>query len=469
MGKRNLIIVTVLFLCIFFAWTRERTRHFIGHHDWDNAVWVSAAKNYQRYGLIETKLQQVTTPYETEAGKWSTYTTHPPGISLITYVGLEFLGDTEFASRMLPIMTSLLAAALLYRLSHRLYGEQTAPLTLFFFGFMPIMVYFNAKIGHEQYTLPLILLTLNLIVKPSRYQLIAYGLIGFMGGFISWGWYFFVACLVLYTWREQRSLRSIQFLLVGTTLAFLCLGSLYVIQAGAITQLWHAFWVRSANTMAVPITLTGWFSLMVTRLLWLPTPVVLFFAIIWLWQHKPAIEVVPALSATLYGLVFWQGNYKHDYWLYYLFAPLAMWGALGFYRTLLRFEKPPQRLWAGLHGVLLVLFLVGSYRWSVGLFNVDVIPRRYEWGIKANQATELGEVVVTNLEDNGPHIGYYAQRDVIFGGMLGTVLDPARPPEWGFYIYCLDEDETPPVQLLDFPHTVDADKASVCYLVDLIP
>ncbi|MCP5303645.1 MAG: glycosyltransferase family 39 protein [Pseudomonadales bacterium] len=468
MNKKDWGIIILLLLCIFGVWTQQRTRPFIGHDDWDNIIWVSAAKNYQRYGIIDTKLAQILNPYPTSDENWVINSHHPPGISLITYASINAFGDSEFVARMTPIWASLLAAALLYRFTRQLYGNEMALLALFFFGFTPSMVYTSAKIGHEQYTLPLMLLSLNLLLRPSHYRQQTLIFIGLAGGIISWAWYLFVGLVGLYSWRNFKSLKNIQGLGVGTAISLCLLGILYITQSDSIAQLWDGFMNRTANTSDYPVNWVVILNL-VTRFFWLPTPVVTLFALLWLRTNKPSLEAIVALTALIYNAVFWQASLTHDYLLYYLFAPLSIWGALGFHQLLYRYGRPPQRLWGIIHVVLLGLFLLGSYRWSSRLFANDVIPRRYEWGIQARHATEEGEIIVTNLVASGPHISYYANREVLFEKAPEEVFNLEHPLTWGFYIYCVDQGDKPAEQLMEYPYTIDQNKNIICYLVDLNP
>ncbi len=475
---RKLFIVVLLLLVITIAWTRQRTRHFIGHHDWDNATWVSVAENYQRYGLIDTQLAQIVNTYPTSHDDRVINQRHPPGISLITWVAIETLGSSEFAARLPPIFASLIATALLFTLARRLFDTDTAILSLFFFSFTPVMIYFSAKIGHEQFTLPLMISTLILYQQhptASQHQLPLFGL-GFIGGTISWAWYLFAGLLSLHAWNYRR-LKPIQGLIIGTVCGAIALTLVGLWQnPDYFTTLWDAMLARSTtSSKSIPtITLKAWLLIVGTRLLWMPTPIVTFFATVALWMQSRGrlhsmieftLLAIPAGVTIIYDLVFWNGTYIHDYYLYYLFAPLSVWAAVGFKSILYAYGHPPKPTWRLLFGVLLVLFLVGSYRWSLALYTEDTATQRHDWGIAAHQATVPEEIVVSNLPYLGPHIGYYAQRRVLYEQTPEIVMNPDRPLEWGFYIYCFEEGEPAPPWLADYIYSVDIE--SFCYLVDL--
>lgn len=472
------MLLALLLVAITAAWTRTRTRHFIGHHDWDTVTWVSVAENYQRYGLIETRLQQISTPFRTDKEHWTTYQTHPPGISIITYFGIELFGNTEFTARIPPILASLVAAALLYLLARQIYGTETAILGLFFFGFTPVMIYFSGKIGHEQFTLPLMLAGL-ILYRRQKTPHTTLLLISIVGGFIGWMWYLFAGLLGLYTLRRYKwgGVRQTWSIWTGTAVAGFGIIALYLWQnPDHFQELWDAATLRVANTNNEPITLSKWILMIGSRLLWLPTPVVTLFAILALIQiQRGKLNVstehnllfIPALVTIIYGAVFWQATYIHNYYLYFLFAPLSIWGAVGFWYLRHVHGRPPKPIWRLVFSILLIAFLVGSYRWADALFTTDLGEQRYTWGISAAKATQPGEVIVSNLPKYGPHVGYYARRSVSYEIEVDQVISSTRPASWGFYIYCVKEDDPIPQWLNDYSY--EFDDIGICYLIDLIP
>jgi 4-amino-4-deoxy-L-arabinose transferase-like glycosyltransferase len=479
MSRRTLRLITLLFLAVAFAWTRDRTRPFIGHHDEDDVNWVSAAENYRRYGLWETRLQPIMNPVRVPRQAWSVNQHHPPGISLITYAGLELFGSHEFAVRMVPLAASAVAAALLFRLARRWYGTSTALLGLFFFAFTPLMIYYSAKIGHEQYTLPLMLLTL--ILYPRRLSpsakaggglpIVLFAL-GLGGSFISWAWLLFLALLALYTLavHGRRGLRRSWPLWAGGVGGAVGIIALMAWQQSTFAStLRGAFEERTTNAAGASISLSAWLRTVPPTVLWLPTPVVTAFALLGLHHHRWTADrgllAVLALTGAIYSLVFWKATYYHDYLIYYLVPPLCVWASVGFQKALYAYGQPPKLLWRGALGLALVTFGISSAHSAARLFATDTFSQRYLWGITAARATGPDEVIVTNLPEIGAHLGYYARRSVQDGIPPDQVISDTRPAEWGFYIYFQRRDQGPPAWLDSF--TYQYDRASGCYLIDL--
>jgi 4-amino-4-deoxy-L-arabinose transferase-like glycosyltransferase len=483
----DLILVSLLLVVITFVWMQERTRHFIGHHDWDNVYWVTAAVNYERYGLIDTRFGQILTPYETSRENWGYNLHHPPGISIITYIGWELFGQSEFTARLSTILASLLTLALLYALAKRLYAKQVALLSIFFFGFTPLMIYFSAKIGHEQFTLPLMLLALliyqNWQRHPEKKQLLGLAFLALIGGFISWAWFLFLAGLGLHSLiygKKQRVIALWPVWAGGIAGGVILLLMMIWQQPDFLAELKDAFLIRAANSEKDPITPATWLLMVAPRLLWLPTPVVTLFAIaglrkIFFKKRAPSLEndslfLIPALVAIVYCGIFWQATYIHDYLIYYLIASLAVWAAIGFWEILYAYGNPPKPTWRLIFYSMLGLFLIGSARWTTSLYEVDIIPERYEWGVAIRNATTSQEIIAVNLENEEPHVGYYAEREIHYKVLPEDIFENAQNNQWGFYIYCEEKGTPPPTWLTAYPYEYDLlGDDTDCYLVDLKP
>lgn len=483
MSKKTLLLATLLLLLAAFAWTRNRIRHFIGHHDWDNVTWVVAAENYERYGLLETRFQQIINAYPVSKEDWTAYSNHPPGISFITLISQNLFGASEFAARLSPIFASLLAAALLFLIARKLYDEDTALLALFFFILMPIMVYYSAKIGHEQFTLPLMFMMIILyrywLIQPSAKLLGYMAVLAILGGFISWAWYLFLGILAFHVWWWHKNFFSIWHLWpvwVGATFSLLILISSNLwYDANYLQQLREAFLIRTVNEgNEKSINILQWIIVAGASFLWLPTPVVTILTLYSLKKslkrfatpHK-SVLMLAIITGLAYALIFWQGTYIHDYYIYYIAAILPITAAIGYQSLLYQYKKNPPKTWKYLLSTLLLLFIVGSIRWSISLFTKDIGEQRYTWGILAGQQTEPGEIILSNLPDYGPHISYYARRKVIYEIEPEQIVQSTHPKNWGFYIYCVAE--TADFNPENFPASYTYDDTAKCYLIDLKP
>lgn len=476
MSRRTLTFAALILFATALAWTRDRARPFIGHHDSDSIYWIAAAENYARYGLWDTRLQQIVDPVALPRAEWDVSRHHPPGISLITAAGIAVFGSSALAIRLVPLGASWIAAALLFRLAQALYGDAVALLALAAFGLTPLMIYYSAKIGHEQYTLPLMLAALLVARRDQTRPGLPAAIfaLGLVGGFISWAWFLFLALLAAYILktRGRRSVMRLGALWAGGIAGGIGLLALFAWQmpdfAGVLAE---AFTQRAANSNQLPVTLAGWLRTVPPTLIWLPTPVVGTFAILGLRRRARGagrgLLVVPALTALIYCLVFWQATYYHDYLIYYLVPPLCVWASVGFLRVLHAYGQPPRPLWRAALALVIVPLLASSLRGAQRLYTIDTYPERYTWGQIAAAATRPDELIITNLPVSGHHIAYYARRALRDGVPPEEVLSPARAADWGFYIFFQKRNIPLPEWLQSLAYQYDP--AGNCYLIDLKP
>lgn len=74
-------------------------RPFTGHHDFVGAFNSQMARNYLRYGLLATKLGQVTNFGTVAPGAFSFHTHHPPGVPLFLALVYRLFGEHEWVAR----------------------------------------------------------------------------------------------------------------------------------------------------------------------------------------------------------------------------------------------------------------------------------------------------------------------------------------------------------------------------------
>lgn len=74
-------------------------RPFTGHHDFTGAFDSLMVRNYLRYGLIQTKLGQVTSLGGVRPENFSYHTHHPPGVPLLVAAAYKIFGEHEWAAR----------------------------------------------------------------------------------------------------------------------------------------------------------------------------------------------------------------------------------------------------------------------------------------------------------------------------------------------------------------------------------
>jgi 4-amino-4-deoxy-L-arabinose transferase-like glycosyltransferase len=460
---------------------RNRTRPYIGRHDWANIdCCLAVARNYQRYGLIASRLAQNKTPYDAPPEERTYMHTSAPLRSVLVYFALEIYGDNAFSPRFAALMASMIGTACLFTFTRWLHGTRTATLALVFFAFTPMLVFYSAKLEPQVFGLPIIMLTLMLYwqwtrTRTRRYWA-AFLVLGLVGALTTRRWYFMVSFLAIHAlvFQGLSGLLQLRPIWVGTALGGLSwLGLGLWGQTGFLDGLFGGF-VRRTSTNPIEPT-PNWGGVVASNSIVMLTPTLVFLAGagIWsLWRQKrlfsrdSTLTMLFLIIVLAYNGLFWQSTYHHEFSILLVLISIAPLGAIG-YRHLLYSSGPPQRAWRAAMGVVLLTFFVGSLHWSIS-FHHMLSPEYYQWGRLINSVTHPGEVAATNVYNIGPYFSYYAERKVIFEVEPGDVFPASQIPDLGFYIYCGGDSQLSPSlesAISRLPHEYDSN--TKCFLIDL--
>src|SRR4030042_4900810 len=94
-------VVTIFLLSYKLNWP------FWGHHEFNGVYYGTIAKNYLRYGIINTRGAQVNNLYPTEKTNWSFHQNHPATYPLLIATVFRLFGTTEASMRMVSILASV--------------------------------------------------------------------------------------------------------------------------------------------------------------------------------------------------------------------------------------------------------------------------------------------------------------------------------------------------------------------------
>src|SRR3989344_2554478 len=107
-------------------------RPLAGQHDWNSVFFGNAARNHVRYGLLTTKLGVVTNVGYFPQENLSYYTHHPILMPLLLAGSMRIFGITEWAIRLVPIISATVLIYFLFKLVQQLWDAKTALLSTFF-------------------------------------------------------------------------------------------------------------------------------------------------------------------------------------------------------------------------------------------------------------------------------------------------------------------------------------------------
>ncbi len=403
---------------------------WVHSYDANGALFSTAARNYLRYGLRATRGGQVVNAGQLAPERFRFYAHHPPGLSLTIAASFALLGEAEWSARLVPVLFTLAAAALLYLVARRLAGPWAGLFATLVFVVQPMVVFYGRMPDHEAPAACFALLLTWLYLRWADRERGArwLGLLcgaAFVG--VWYGWVVFVVpwLLVGYHWLARR--RGWAWLLLpagAATLASLSVVGHVAVVEGGLGELWGAL-AHRFGSQAGDRGVEGAFGLsdfLYRQYVYFMTCfslgaglVCLLYAGRW-WRRGRATRLLLA-ALTAFGLLnvvgFRQGAYVHIYYQFYLAAPLAL--ASGLVLEGFRAESATRRWKRWLLALALVVIVAESLaklQWFA--------PEHPDFADQVRMAdavrgeTHPGErvLVVWGLRSSFRQLVYYADRDI---------------------------------------------------------
>ncbi len=427
--RHGTLILTLVFLMSAGILSYHVTDPWIGHYDYNGAVFSNAARNYLRYGYGVTRLGVIWDVGVVRPEEFEYYTHHPPLLPILVSFSLAVFGWHEWAARLVPIIFSLGSLALVYLLGVALGRRRLGLLAAFFFALLPMNAYFGRMVDHEAVTNFFALASVVSYLgwhRTSRAGLLALSLATLALGMASgWPAYYLAAILplhhVLVARRGRRSGKILWYPLIAMAMFAVFVGHVAILRGGhGIQDLMRIFTYRTSlseghylGNVHGPITVGSFLRLWIERVNLLFTVPVLLLALLALWdlvaRRRAEIFSDPLLPPLLllFGLthmaVFTQGAYEHDYWAFYCAAPLALLAAGGL--LTLREGGANVRVLA----VILFLFTIAAIPRILNLYQPEFDADDVAEGLMVKAHTRARELILSNHEYWLPN--HYSNRD----------------------------------------------------------
>ena len=442
-GGRRRLLVSTSFALIFISGLCLRcnsltTRWSGGPRSFNGAFYSIIARNYLRYGFLESRFQPVMDTFP-DPENLRYYLHHPPLLGLLTACSFRFLGESELSARILPILFSAANLLLVFLLIRGPWGTQTALLGMFFAAFFTMAAFYGPQVEVFGSMVLFFILASYMCYRrwlsTSDRRGLGLSLALFaLAMATAWTGYLTLLLVAIETTRRRKGLRHyLRCLLPYIALAVSMFG-LHLLGIWSVTgNVLGGEWVPSLlfrlniGTRAQAYTfslleyavrikgyLVGYFGL--------PALIVAVVGTVSLksrGQHqnedsRRALVLNLAVLGCLYPIVFTNASYIHDYSVLNLVPLLALLAAVGTARlldTLARWRKP------------LGYLCVGAICLSHALLNVRVLTymrsqgqsdRYYELGDYLKRHTRAGEVVLTSFGRKIEY-DYYTDRKIIPG------------------------------------------------------
>jgi 4-amino-4-deoxy-L-arabinose transferase-like glycosyltransferase len=357
------------------------------HNGWGGAFYSNIARNYLRYGYLETRLAPVVSTGDLPREERRYYVTHPPFIGLSLSLSFRLFGEREWAARLVPLLFSLGSMLLLYRLGCRLHSKELGLVAAALFSFTPYGILYGAHVDPQGPPVTFFGLLLLIAYEERRPLVGAAALV--LGAGFDWPIHYLAGLLALDAWysRKQERRWSVG-LLAGsflTAASFLVYARVVAahpshqyLQASTAESFlfWSGIRVERDRIPGRPITFPTfgeWLKRMASHLDSLYTLPLLalaaFGAAATGFRGRVPPLWIPLLWGVIHILLFPLGAFVHDYWSMYLAPGLSLAAALGLLRVGQYFPRRRIGVVAASATAMCVFLL------SAGIHRVDSLPR----------------------------------------------------------------------------------------------
>ncbi|MBI2310127.1 glycosyltransferase family 39 protein [Candidatus Collierbacteria bacterium] len=453
-NKKIIGICLVIFAAVMISpWLN---RPFTGHHDFTGAFDSLMARNYLRYGLIQTKLGQVTSLAGVQPENFSYHTHHPPGVPLLIAAVYKIFGEHEWAARAEFAAFGLGSVYLLFLLGKNFSGN-TGWQAAVLMSSTILFIYVSVMPVYESPALFLMLIQFYgfcRFTETGRKRYLALMTAGAFGGYIiAWVTYFAAPILLVNEIRIRRW-KYIRLLLtfIGAGAGFFGLhlwhtkiltGSWFGGGLGAIFL--HRLSATEETDPRYAFNLVSYVTTIARRIFdFYGWPILiaagLGSAVIttdktrknerWLWY----VLLGTALSLPI---VFRNYVFVHDYLLFYFSPILGLSAAVGINTILGRLvPKFDDGRWVpavvATAGLALAGYLSTKIVWQDLRSSLEWYEASKIIGERLRRTTKPGQMILvmnTKLYDQEMQMQYYADRPILFpvngvGSKATGGLDP---------------------------------------------
>src|SRR3989344_5745034 len=427
------LTLVVLFILSFFILSNNLDKPFVGIHDHNGARFGNIAKNYikfwgeSKFGPIEQK--NIDGSFD--------YYTHYPSLLPLTIAGFyKIFGVSEFVTRLVPVIASVLTISFLFLFSINLWGYKVA---LFFTLFMiatPMFRYFGKNPVHEILVGLFGVLTFYgisklLIGDKSKRIYILIFIASILSVLSGWGGYFVFPGVMYSFWKIKRK-KKICFGYIAI-MVFLYLGHFaytkYLTESIWGGGLYEALLYRSSNlsqefgVMEFINRLRLWSTTLFTiSLLACASTIVFSFKGNRL-KHKPILFFL-LIFGGIYPLVFSNATYQHNYFIYNLLPVVSLCASLSIYAISSYFKKEFLYSFIRLIVVGAIYFERASFISSLQSSNQDNLAKDagQEINLKVGQNQTILVTPAQYLYSRHPFLHYYGERTFVSEGYSNWIL-----------------------------------------------
>lgn len=427
------VLLSLLATVLMSPWI---PRSFTGHHDFVGAFNSQMARNYLRYGLLTTKLGQVTNFGTVTSSAFSFHTHHPPGVPLMLAFSYRLFGEHESVGRATFALFALGSTMLIFLLIADTTTIAAGAFATLLSITTPLFVYTSILPVYEAPALFLMLLQIycfkRWILTGKRTHLVLV-VVGAIVGYVT-AWVTYMTIPILIADRVlSRSSKGLRVLLILFLFSILFFG-LHLAHTKLLTGDWFGgglrdiFLRRTGLTpepnQAFSYTTIKYIDMLVFRLKNFYGIPLLTVSVIGLVRaivdrkKKKSRRLLFLLTGIALALPVLFRNYVfvHDYLLYYTTPLVGMTAAVGIASLVNRARSIG----------LLEDTRVASVVAAIALVGITAVATRLTW-------KDLWESI--HWDETSPIIGGYLRSTTTSGQSILIVNQPLKEEEMNLQYY----------------------------------
>jgi len=408
-----------------------------GWHGYCLCEWGGMARNYLKFGYLETKLglMMYNGWIKPDFSSYRYRVDHPPLLPLFISLSYRLFGIHEWSTRLVPLLTSLGLLLLVFWLARKLGGKGVALIASLFFALLPAQAYYGTlpvpSVLGSFFSWLTIVSYLRWVETRSTKWCAAIYLSFILASLSDWPSYFVVPPLLLHymvcEYRKTKNLRFVfSFAILPVVLLAVHLGWIYLLAGeGGVRKLFDRFLIRTISSGSEEgqyvFTMWDFYATAYARFKFFFTPTICALSVVWLIDfismplHKKLTSQNMSIAALfLFGLsqnlALSNMVYIHDFDMVFDFSPLfAILAALAvrFVAKKVLFNK-----WALTVPFYLIVCYLFATQTTVALRRLHSVytdADRFLIGSKVNEVTDRNAIVMGNFRPDY-YMAFYADR-----------------------------------------------------------
>ena len=391
------------------------------HNGWGGAFYSNIARNYVRYGYLETRFAPVINTGNVPPEDRRYYLTHPPGIGLAVSVAFHLFGEHEWSARLVPLLFGLGSIVLVFRIGSKIASREIGLVAVALFSLAPLETLYGAHVDPQGPPVAFFGLLLLLAYEERRPLLGAAALV--LGAGFDWPIHYLSGLLAFHAlfFRPDRRRWAVglfagSLLLVTSFLLYARFVAPHPRQQylqstpGDAFLFWSGVRVPPGRIPGRPIetrALGEWLLRMARHLdslYTLPLLALAAFGAAFAARGGSSALSILLLWGLAHILMFPLGAFVHDYWSMYLAPGVSLAAASGLVRIADSLRRG-RTLFLPASSAALSLFLL-----TAGIGRVDSLPREPPaLGKKLHELTGPDEGILM-LNPLDARDAYYADR-----------------------------------------------------------